>query len=79
MIAGTAHHPVFANLLMAVLILLGVISFFQIKSEVIPSFSRVRVRVSVAWKGASPEEVEEGVCIKIERAITGIDWVSGES
>ena len=75
MIAGTANHPVFANLLMAVLILLGVISFFQIKSEVIPSFSLDQVRVSVAWKGASPEEVEEGACIKIEEAITGIEGI----
>lgn len=74
-IAATANHRVFANLLMAVLILLGVISLFQIKSELIPSFSLDRVQVRVAWEGASPEEVEEGACIKIEEAITGIEGI----
>jgi len=60
---------------MAVLILLGVISLFQIKSELIPSFSLDRVQVRIAWGGASPEEVEEGACIKIEEAITGIEGI----
>lgn len=60
---------------MAVLTLIGVLSFFQIKSEVLPSFSLDKVRVSVAWKGASPEEVEEGACIKVEEAIAGIEGI----
>ncbi len=60
---------------MAVLILLGVISLYQIKSEIIPSFSLDMVSVTVAWKGASPEEVEEGVCIKVEEAIAGITGI----
>jgi multidrug efflux pump subunit AcrB len=74
-IAATTNHRVFANLLMAVLILLGVISLYQIKSEIIPSFSLDMVSVTVAWKGASPEEVEEGVCIKVEEAIAGITGI----
>ena len=69
------NNRVFANLLMMVLILLGVISLFQIKSELIPQFSLDRVLVRVVWEGASPEEVEEGACIKVEEAITGIEGI----
>ena len=74
-VAWTTNNRVFANLLMAVLILLGVISLYQIKSELVPRFSLDRVQVRVVWEGASPEEVEEGACIKVEEAITGIEGV----
>ncbi|MFC1492210.1 efflux RND transporter permease subunit, partial [Nitrospinota bacterium] len=75
LIAWTTNHRVFSNLLMAVLILFGAIAMFQIKSELIPSFSLDRIQISVAWEGASPEEVEEGACIKVEEAITGIEGI----
>ncbi|MEE9255758.1 MAG: efflux RND transporter permease subunit, partial [bacterium] len=47
----------------------------QIKSELIPRFSLDRVLVRVVWEGAGPEEVEEGACIKVEEAITGIEGI----
>ncbi len=69
------RNSVFANLLMAIMIVIGVIAVFQIRSELIPQFALDKVSVSVTWQGASPEEVEEGVCIKIEEALTGVEGV----
>ncbi len=60
---------------MCILILFGVFSLFQIKSEIFPTFSLDRVQIQVVWEGASPEEVEEGACIKVEEAITGTEGV----
>ncbi|MFQ5895998.1 MAG: efflux RND transporter permease subunit, partial [Nitrospinota bacterium] len=75
LIAAAARNPVFANLLMALLIVSGVVALIRIRSELIPQFSLDRIQVQVVWEGASPEEVEEGVCIKIEEALTGIEGI----
>lgn len=75
MIAWSARNSVFANLLMSILIIVGVAAVFQIRSELLPQFALDRVSVGVVWEGASPEEVEEGVCIKIEEALTGVEGV----
>ena len=71
----SARHTVFANLLMAIMLIIGVVAVFQIRSELIPQFVLDRVSVNVAWEGASPEEVEEGICIKIEEGLTAVEGV----
>ena len=75
MIAWAARHTVFANLLMAIMIIAGLVAVFQIRSELLPQFALDRVSVLVSWEGASPAEVEEGVCIQIEEALTGLEGV----
>ncbi len=69
------RHTVFANLLMVIFLIIGIFAIFQIRSELIPQFALDRVRISVAWEGASPEEVEEGVCIKMEETLTGLEGI----
>lgn len=71
----SARHTVFANLMMAIMLIIGVIAVFQIRSELLPQFALDRVSVNVTWEGASPAEVEEGICIKIEEALTGVEGV----
>ena len=65
-ISWSARNSVFANLLMIILIIFGLFSLWNIRSELIPQFSLDRVRVDVVWEGSSPEEVEKGICMKIE-------------
>ncbi|MEE9274180.1 MAG: efflux RND transporter permease subunit, partial [bacterium] len=74
-IALAAANPVFANLLMVILIIVGVVALMRIKRELIPQFSLDRIQVQVVWEGRSPEEVEEGVCIKIEEALASVEGV----
>ena len=68
-IAWFANNKVAANLLMIFILVAGLISILGIKLEVFPELSPDRITITVAYQGAAPEEVEEGVCIKIEEAV----------
>ncbi len=70
-----AENHVAANLLMLVLIVGGLILGFSIKQEVFPDISLDRIQVSVAYPGAGPEEVEEGVILKVEENLSGVDGI----
>ena len=75
MIAWAARNSVFANLLMAIMLIIGIVAVFQIRSELLPQFALDKVSISVVWEGASPEEVEKGVCIRIEEGLTAVEGV----
>jgi len=70
-----ARNHVAANLLMMVFIVGGIILGFSVKQEVFPEVTLDKVQVSVVYPGAGPEEVEEGVILKIEENLTGIDGI----
>ena len=75
MIRWMAKNHVAANLLMLVFIVGGLILASSIKQEVFPEVALDRIVVSVAYPGAGPEEVEEGVLLKIEENLTGVDGI----
>ncbi len=68
-----AGNSVAANLLMLVLLVGGLFMATKIKQEVFPEYELGIVNVSVAYPGASPEEVERGVVLAIEEAVQGLD------
>jgi len=70
-----ARNHVAANLLMMVFVVGGIILGFTVKQEVFPEVSLDMVQVTVAYPGAGPEEVEEGVILKIEENLTGVDGI----
>ena len=74
-LAWMVHNRVTPNLLMIFLILGGIIMSGQIKKEVFPEFELDLVTVRVAYPGASPEEVEQGIVLVVEEAIRGIDGI----
>jgi multidrug efflux pump subunit AcrB len=74
-IAWMARNPVASNLLMVVLLLGGFILRGQTKQEVFPEFDADTVTVSVAYPGASPEEVETGIVLAVEESVRGEDGV----
>ena len=74
--AWFARNTVAANLLMVFLILGGLFSsFFVINKEIFPSFELNYLQISVAYPGAAPQEIEEGINIKIEESIQDIDGI----
>ncbi len=75
MIDWFARNSVAANLLMAFIAVSGVIGLLNIRGEDFPLVSLDMLTVEVPYLGAAPEEVEEGVCIRIEEAIQGIDGI----
>ena len=74
-IAWFVSNPVAANLLMMILIVGGLISVFQIRQEEMPPIELDMVSVSVPYLGAAPEEVENGVSLRIEEAMEGIQGI----
>ena len=66
-----ARNAVAANLLMMILLLGGLYSVFTIKKESQPPIETNFITVTMPFLGSSPEDVEEGILIKIEEARTG--------
>ncbi|WP_394205139.1 efflux RND transporter permease subunit [Shewanella waksmanii] len=74
-IAWFARNNVAANLLMWLLLIGGLFSTFMINKEVFPTFELNYLRISVAYPGAAPQEIEEGITIKIEESIQDISGI----
>jgi len=74
-LAWMTYNRVTPNLLMIVLLLGGLFVSSTIKKEVFPEFELDRVTVSVAYPGASPEEVEQGIILVVEEAVRSLEGV----
>ncbi len=74
-LAWMVYNRVTPNLLMIALLLGGLFVSGQIKKEVFPEFELDRVTVSVAYPGASPEEVEQGIVLVVEEAVRGLEGI----
>ena len=68
-IAWFAANSVAANLLMILIVVGGLITVGTIRKETNPSLELNMIQVRVPYLGAAPQEVEEGVVLKIEDAI----------
>ncbi len=63
------------NTVMVSTILVGLFCLSQMRREVFPDFDLEIILVSVPYPGASPDEVEEGICQKIEEAVRPIEGI----
>ncbi len=68
-------YPVAANLLMFGLLIMGGLSLLQMTSTYFPEAPSRNIAIQVAYPGASPEEVEEGIVNKIEENLKGLTGV----
>ena len=75
-IAWTAAHPVAANLLMFLILAGGFAGGSTVIQEVFPDSDLGAVQVRVEYRGASPEEVEEGIIQRIEERVESVEGVS---
>jgi multidrug efflux pump subunit AcrB len=75
MLAWVAQNPVAANLLMLVLLIGGLLTLPGIKQEVFPEFELDLIIINVAYPGASPSEVEQGVILAVEEAVRAVDGI----
>ncbi len=67
------------NTVMVGVLLLGAASMAMLKREVFPQFELEIILISVVYPGASPSEVEEGICQKIEEAVRSIDGIKKQT
>ncbi|MDH5474951.1 MAG: efflux RND transporter permease subunit [Cyclobacteriaceae bacterium] len=74
--------PILANIIIALTLILGTVSLVNTKKSFFPTRKDSIINIQVAYPGASPEEMEEGVTIKIEESLTsiaGIDEITSTS
>ncbi len=76
MIAFFARHPTAGNLLMLFLAVLGILALPSLQRETFPDFSAQELQITIAYPGASAEDVEEAICQRVEDAIDGINDVA---
>lgn len=74
-IAFMARNHIITTLLMIVLIGGGLWTMSNIQKEVFPQFQLDFVEVRVTYPGASPSEVEQGIVLPVEGAISGLQGI----
>ncbi len=74
-IAWFTQNHVAANLLMLTILVGGAISLTTNKVEIFPDISVDIITINVPYLGATPAEAEEGICLRVEEAVAGIDGV----
>ena len=74
-IAYMASNGIAANLLMMGIIAAGLVSLTGLDREAWPTTPFYHVEVSMAYPGATPEEIEESIVVKIEDQVSGLDDV----
>tara|TARA_B100000767_G_scaffold94520_1_gene90891 strand:- start:991 stop:4188 length:3198 start_codon:yes stop_codon:yes gene_type:complete len=75
-------YPVAVNVMIIAFIAFGFIGAFSMKSSFFPLVDSQLIRISLAYPGASPAEMEEGVVLKIEdnlKGIVGVERVTSVS
>ena len=69
------NQPVFASMVMVALLVLGIFSYNRLPVEQMPDVSNPIVFVSVAYPGASPEQVENDLIKPIENVLNTVNGV----
>ncbi|PSW44745.1 efflux RND transporter permease subunit [Photobacterium leiognathi] len=72
LIAWFADNHVAANLLMLVVMLGGLFSISLINKEIFPAFALNRIMISASYPGASPEDIEQSINVKIEQSLDNV-------
>jgi len=75
-VAWFAANPVAANLLMIMCIVGGIVSYIQIERELDPYVEFPGAWTYVSWPGASPQDVEEQIIVRMEEALSQVDGVN---
>jgi multidrug efflux pump subunit AcrB len=76
MIAWFARNHVAANLLLITILIGGLFSLsVRIPLEVFPSFATDRINVNVSLRGATPEDVEKSLSIRIEESVQDLEGI----
>jgi multidrug efflux pump subunit AcrB len=70
-----ASHRVAANLLMALMIIAGVLGVDRLRTQFFPSFEIEVITVQTSWPGATAEDVQEGLTIPIENAVSELSAI----
>jgi multidrug efflux pump subunit AcrB len=82
LVAWWGRNPVAGNLLMLFCVLAGAFSFIQMDKQLWPTGRQEGVFIEAVWIGASPEDMESQITVRIEEAIAdldNVDWIRSRS
>ena len=71
-----ADNPVAANLLMVAILIGGIVSYFSIERELDPYVEFPGAEVAVVWQGASPQDIEEQIVVRLEEAVSSVEGIN---
>ncbi len=74
-LAWFASNHVAANLVTLLIIAAGVVSLNTVIIEFFPEMSLDFITVTVPYRGASPDETEQGVTLRVEEAVASVDGI----
>lgn len=74
-IAWFAENRIAANLMLILIVLSGASALVSMPQKSFPDIDVPIITVSVLYLGAAPEEVEQGVCVRIEEELEGVEGV----
>ena len=64
-----------ANLAMVFIIISGLMTIPLLKMEVFPNIEIDIINVTAVYPGASPTDVEDAICVRIEERLQGLDGI----
>lgn len=68
-------HSAVTNWIMLVILIAGIFALFNLNKRLDPKFEIEQVEIDVPYPGASAVEVEEGIVIKIEENLRGLEGI----
>ncbi|AQP99694.1 acriflavin resistance protein [Pseudoalteromonas aliena] len=71
-IAYFANNSVAANLMMIFIVVMGIISFLNLQRQMFPNIEINYINIEANYPGASPQEIEESILIKIEESLKDV-------
>lgn len=75
LIAYFIKHSVAVNIVVATFFVFGIYGAYTLKSSFFPLIDSKNVTISITYPGASPQEIEEGIVLKIEDNLKGLNGV----
>ncbi|MCK4835455.1 MAG: efflux RND transporter permease subunit [Candidatus Aminicenantes bacterium] len=75
-------YPILGNVILVAIFLFGWIGFKSLKTTFFPIIPSKTIIIQAAYPGASPEEIEEAIVLKIEdnlKGVTGLERVTSVS
>jgi multidrug efflux pump subunit AcrB len=82
LIAYFIKHSVAVNVLVIAFLIFGGVGAYKLNSSYFPLVDSKNISINVTYPGASPQEVEEGIVLKIEdnlKGLNGVDRVTSTS
>lgn len=74
-IESFVKYKIWANALIILTFVVGILSLLNVKNTSFPIEPSKNISVQVTYPGAAPEEIEEGVILKIEESLKGVEGV----